>query len=366
MNPTGSAHLELVCEGLIPGLPDELALMCLATLSHGHHGVLECVSRRWRDALRSEEYSRLKAREGLCGDWLFVLTDEKPGMRWSAYDPGADRWHALPPAPGTDPRSTHCGFACVALRERFLVLGGYPVRPPLEEHGGGGGCSSYRRPAATREVMSFDPYRNRWSEVAGMRTPRCDFACSAVRGRVLVAGGWEDLPPMPTPLRSCFSVSHDGRFHVVGRSASEPRHFIFDPAWGSWAPAPAAWQLHRLPRNPAAALDGRLYAILERGLAALEGSGGAWSVLDGPPLFDLPDHRRKLQPSGCGFAGLRGKLYLVGGKAIRYDMDARVFDIVKFACTRYCDPAAAPLQWRDVRPLFRSRGAVLGCAALQQ
>lgn len=360
--------------------------MCLATLSHGHHGVLECVSRRWRDALRSEEYSRLKAREGLCGDWLFALTDEKPGMRWSAYDPGADRWHALPPAPGADPRSTHCGFACVALHERFLVLGGFPVSPPPEEDGGGGG-SSHRRPAATCAVMSFDPYRKRWSEVAGMRTPRCDFACSAVRGRVLVAGGcdspgsqglasaecydvledrWEDLPPMPAPLRSCFSVSYDGRFHVVGRSANQPRHFVFDPARGSWAAAPAAWQLHRLPRSSAAALDGRLYAILEEGLAALEGSGSAWSILDGPPLFELPDHHRKLQPSGCGFAGLRGKLYLVGGKAIRYDMDARVFDIVKFACTRFCDPAAAPLQWRDARPIFRSRGAVLGCAALQQ
>ncbi|CAA6675616.1 unnamed protein product [Spirodela intermedia] len=351
MNPTGSAHLELVCEGLIPGLPDELALMCLAALSHGH----------WGPRMRLEEVEGRAEERGV----LAAQGQGGPLRRLAVRSDGREARHALerlrprrgpvarlPPAPGADPRSTHCGFACVALRERFLVLGGYPVRPPLEEHGGGG-CSSYRRPAATREVMSFDPYRNRWSEVAGMRTPRCDFACSAVRGRVLVAGGWEDLPPMPAPLRSCFSVSHDGRFHVVGRSASQPRHFIFDPARG-WAPAPAAWQLHRLPRNAAAALDGRLYAILEQGLAALEGSGGAWSVLDGPPLFDLPDHRRKLQPSGCGFAGHP----LRHGRPRLRHRQVRLHSLLR--------PRRRPLQWRDVRPIFRSRGAVLGCAALQQ
>jgi hypothetical protein len=30
------------------------------------------VSKRWRDLIRSSDYAAFKAREGWCGDWLFV------------------------------------------------------------------------------------------------------------------------------------------------------------------------------------------------------------------------------------------------------------------------------------------------------
>jgi hypothetical protein len=30
------------------------------------------VSKRWRDLIRSSDYVAFKAREGWCGDWLFV------------------------------------------------------------------------------------------------------------------------------------------------------------------------------------------------------------------------------------------------------------------------------------------------------
>ncbi|CAN6879216.1 unnamed protein product, partial [Brassica oleracea] len=35
-----------------PGLPDDLALRCIAKLSHGYHGKLE----GWRDLVRSDAY----------------------------------------------------------------------------------------------------------------------------------------------------------------------------------------------------------------------------------------------------------------------------------------------------------------------
>ena len=57
---------------IIPGLPDDLGLRCLAKMSHGHHGLLETVSKRWRDLICSSGYATFKAREGWCGDWLFV------------------------------------------------------------------------------------------------------------------------------------------------------------------------------------------------------------------------------------------------------------------------------------------------------
>ncbi|KAF6152451.1 hypothetical protein GIB67_035519 [Kingdonia uniflora] len=52
---------------LIPSLPDDVALFVMTKTSHGHHDILEAVCMRWRDALRSLDYERLRAKEGFSG-----------------------------------------------------------------------------------------------------------------------------------------------------------------------------------------------------------------------------------------------------------------------------------------------------------
>ncbi|WZZ57716.1 hypothetical protein YC2023_057823 [Brassica napus] len=84
--------METIEQSIIPGLPDDLALKCIAKLSHGYHGKLECVSKGWRDLVRSDAYSCYKARNGWSGSWLFAHSNNQ----WVAYDPDADRWHPLP------------------------------------------------------------------------------------------------------------------------------------------------------------------------------------------------------------------------------------------------------------------------------
>ncbi|KAL9671749.1 hypothetical protein QQ045_009322 [Rhodiola kirilowii] len=131
---------ECVNEALIPGLPDELALICLAKISHEFLGVLECVCKRWRDVIRSEEYAFYKSGMGRCGDWLFVLiTDDDKSRYWKAYDPEADKWHLIPPMPRVN------------------------------------------------ELVAFS---QEWSEVASMSNGRAFFACSVICNKVYVGGGY--------------------------------------------------------------------------------------------------------------------------------------------------------------------------------
>ncbi|KAF3650608.1 F-box/kelch-repeat protein [Capsicum annuum] len=176
----GLLEMGTIDQPLIPGLPDDLALRCLAKISHGYHGTLETVCRGWRKLFRSAEYSNYKAREGWSENWLFVLAGESKNQ-WVAYDPEADRWHPLPRIPTSHPDQEHLGFSCVCVLNKFLLIGGtYGTRDPVFPHQGA---------VTTNEVFQFDPFRKEWRKVASMRTPRSHFACSVVSGKVYVAGG---------------------------------------------------------------------------------------------------------------------------------------------------------------------------------
>lgn len=165
---------------IIPGLPDDLALLCLAKVSHGYHGLLESVSKSWRDMIRSPDYAHYRAKHGCCGDWLFVLT-EQSNNQWVAFDPEADRWHPLPKVSGDCSVGQHFGFSCVCVYNRLLVIGGSYA--PLDS------SVLIQRPLITDNVLQFDPFKKQWTSVARMRTPRSHFACSVISGKVYVAGG---------------------------------------------------------------------------------------------------------------------------------------------------------------------------------
>lgn len=174
-------------EALIPGLPDDLALRCLAKISHGYHGLLECVSKKWRDAIRSDEYARLKALAGWCGNWIFVSAAN--GSRWEAYDTEADRWVPLPDMPtrlggrGSNSCIGIIGFSCVTVCNKFLVIGGQTL-------------SSINDQEVLSDVLVFDPFKKEWYMAARMGRARLGFACAAISGKVYVAGGHDLASPL--------------------------------------------------------------------------------------------------------------------------------------------------------------------------
>ncbi|OVA13501.1 Kelch repeat type 1 [Macleaya cordata] len=386
----GGSHpenMESTYQAIIPGLPDDLAFRCLAKVSHGYHGLLEAVSKTWRDVIRGSDYSSFKAREGWCGNWLFVLT-EGSNSQWTAYDPDADRWHPLPKIPRADPSLHHYGFSCVSVRNRFLVIGGsYASYDPEFPN---------QRPLVTNDVMQFDPFEKDWCKVASMQTPRSHFACSVVRGKVYVAGGrkssgsrglalaevydpledrWEELPPMPAPQMDCIGLSYKGCFHVLSDHVGLPDQNtseVFNPSDRTWQTVEDVWPFSRAMQFAVTVVgDDRVYTVVDWGESSIktrDTDQGEWYNVGSVPPVLLPDHTRPLEAFGYGFAAHGQDLYIVGGKVLKWEeLGAGRFDIVKLDLVRVCDPTVVPLKWRETRPMGGlARGAVIGCAFMEE
>ncbi|XP_009359825.2 F-box/kelch-repeat protein At1g16250 [Pyrus x bretschneideri] len=372
---------------IIPGLSDDLALRCLAKLSHGYHGLLETVSKTWRDLLRSSDYANYKARKGWCGDWLFVLT-EGSYNEWVAYDPEADRWHPLPKIPTAHGDWKHFGFSGIAVCNRFFVIGGsYAQNDPPVPH---------QKSLVTNEVMQFDPFKKQWTSVASMLTPRTHFACSVVSGKIYVVGGrnvsctrglalaevydpvankWEELPPMLNPQMDCLGLSCKGRFHVLSDQVGLPDQNtseVFTPSDGTWRTVEDIWPFSRAMQFAAQVIgDNRIYTVVDWGESLIktrDTEKGEWYTVGSVPSVIFHDHPRPLEAFGYGFAALRHELYVLGGKALKWEQSgAGRFDIVKLGLVRVCNPSAKPLKWRETRPMIGSaRGTVIGCASMEE
>ncbi|KAL5700449.1 hypothetical protein ACHQM5_025890 [Ranunculus cassubicifolius] len=374
-------------ESTIPGLPDDLALQCLARLSHGYHGSLQAVSKKWREVLRSSDYSNLKASEGLLGNWLFVLT-EGDNNQWIAYDPEPNVWHPLPKIPRENSGWHHYGFSCVCVRGRFLVIGGsYGLHEPVYPH---------QRPLVTNDVMKFDPYKQQWCRVASMISPRSHFACSVVGGKVYVAGGrtssstkglssaevydplvdrWEELAPMSWSQMDCIGLTYKNGFHVLNDQVGLPDQNIsevYNPSEQTWDQVEGMWPFTRAMQFAATMVgENKVYTVVDWGESSIktrESDQGEWSNVGSVPPVNLSGHARPLEAFGYGFAALGRELYVVGGKVLKWDESgAGRFDIVKLNTVRVCDPVSVPFKWRETKPMCGlARGAVLGCATMEE
>ncbi|KAF6171197.1 hypothetical protein GIB67_001912 [Kingdonia uniflora] len=375
---------ELNDKPIIPGLPDDVAYSCLARVSHGNHGLLEVVCKKWKDVFRSSDYSNLKAREGWCGNWLFVLT-EGDNTEWIAYDPDADRWHPLPKIPTFNPGWHHDGFSCISVRNRFLVIGGCYTPEPLSPH---------QKPLITNEVVEFNPFKKEWRRKASMKTPRSNFACCVVGGKVYVAGGrtsstsrgidlaevydpvedrWKELPTMPTAQMDCIGLSIKNRLHVLSDQVGLPDHNtseLYDPLDRSWRTVGDIWPFSKAMQVAVTVVRGdRIFTLVDCGESCIkrrDTDQGQWSNVGPVPLVTLTDHTRSLEAFGYGFAALGSDLYVVGGKVLKWEATGR-FDIVKLNLVRICDPTVLPLKWRETRPMYGlARGAVVASATLEE
>ncbi|KAJ8620368.1 hypothetical protein MRB53_028897 [Persea americana] len=344
--------LDFVYQAIIPGLPDDLALRCLAKLSHGYHGLVEY---------------------------------NQTNIQWNAFDPEADRWHPLPRIPSATCGYAHFGFSCVTIRNRFLVIGGHfcpndTFIPPQENS------------SPTNDVMQFDPFRKQWSRLASMQTKRSDFACAVVCDKVYVAGGWnsssrrldsaevydplqdkwDDLPRLPILLRDCFGVSYDGKFHVFKRKGY-PSHqnlcLVFNPIDKMWHPVKDICLNVRLMNVITTTVGDHFYTITESDgniVCARYKDQQDWQALGRVPPVVLPNHSRLLESFSFGFTALGRDLYVVGGKVIKWNEFIRTFDIVQLDLVRVCDVTVLPLRWRKTRPMHGTCGAVVACGCLKE
>ncbi|CAL9778345.1 unnamed protein product [Musa acuminata subsp. burmannicoides] len=198
---------------LLPGLPDDIALDCLARVPLRFHPGLRLVCCRWRDLVTAPSFHRHRERIGTAEDLIFLVQavvpvekcgdseEEKEGgalcqppvYGLSAYNATLGSWHRVAmPAPVPL-------FAQVAAVGREVVLLGGWDPASMEP---------------TTEVRVLDPATGGWRRGAAMVAARSFFACAALAGRVYVAGG------------------HDGQKNALRSGES------YDPAADAWAALP--------------------------------------------------------------------------------------------------------------------------------
>lgn len=152
----GSSRTELAQSPLICGLPDDIALICLARVPRKYHTVLKCVSRRWRDLVSSEEWHAYRQKHKLDEPWIYALCrDKSEQVCCYVLDPSSTRrsWKLIDGFPSRSLRRK--GMAFAVLGKKVYLLGG---------------CGWVED--ATDEVYCYDASTNRWSEVSSLSTAR--------------------------------------------------------------------------------------------------------------------------------------------------------------------------------------------------
>ena len=143
---------------LIDGLPDDIALFCLARVPRKYHGVLKCVSKRWRDLVCSEEWRGYRQKHRLDETWIYALCREKTTDQLRCYqlDPSLPRQGCWTLVSGLPSRCLkRKGMAFESAGKKLYLLGGC-------------GWSE----DASDEVYCYDAAVHAWSQVASMSTAR--------------------------------------------------------------------------------------------------------------------------------------------------------------------------------------------------
>ncbi|KAK1352852.1 F-box/kelch-repeat protein SKIP30 [Heracleum sosnowskyi] len=160
---------------LIEGLPDAVALRCLARVPFYLHPKLELVSRSWRAVVHSAELFKTRQEVNSTEDFLCVCAYD-PENLWQLYDPLRDLWITLPVLPSQVRHLAY--FGAVSTAGKLFVLGGGSdaVDPLTGDHDGS---------FATDDVWSYDPVTRQWAMCASMLVPRAMFACCVLDGVVI-------------------------------------------------------------------------------------------------------------------------------------------------------------------------------------
>ncbi|KAI3934797.1 hypothetical protein MKW98_026205 [Papaver atlanticum] len=255
---------------LLSGLPDDIALFCLARVPRRYHTLLKCVSKRWRDLVCSEHWVSYRQKHNLAESWIYVLCRDKADRLERAclyvLDPISLKrcWKLVPSLP------VQClkrkGMAFEVLGNKVCLLGG---------------CGWFED--ATDEVYCYDASRNTWDTTAPLPTARCYFACEALNEKLYAIGGvgsnlsdphsWDMYNPSTNSWTSHLdpnivpdieeSFVLDGKIYIrCGVSSTMPSNVyavVYKPSSGTWEHADkdlvSGWS------GPAIVVEGNLYVL---------------------------------------------------------------------------------------------------------
>lgn len=166
---------------ILPGLPNDLACLCLACIPLWQHGTLKTVCKAWNGVFSGKSLFETRKRWGKCEELLCLFRDDPSITQGELFDPRSQSWTLLPPMPSDPFTYGLTNFECVSIGTGLLVIGGslYDARSfPMD------------RPLPSSAVYRYDSSCSRWDRLPDMHTPRGSFACGVFEDcSVLVAGG---------------------------------------------------------------------------------------------------------------------------------------------------------------------------------
>ncbi|KAF5455013.1 hypothetical protein F2P56_024633 [Juglans regia] len=346
----------IIMSGLIEGLPDAVALRCLARVPFYLHPMLELVSRSWQAAIRSSELFKARQEVGATEDLLCVCAFD-PENLWQLFDPLHDLWITLPVLPSKIRHLAH--FGAVSTAGKLFVLGGGSdaVDPLTGDQDGS---------FATNEVWSYDLVTRQWSPRASMPVPRIMFACCVLDGKIVVAGGftncrksisqaemydpekdvWIPIPDLHcTHNSACSGLVMGGKVHVLHKGLSTVQ--VLDNAGHEWTVEDSGWL-----QGPMAIVKGALYVMSHGIIFKQEGNVGKVVV-------SASEFRRRI---GFAMIGLGDELYVIGGVL---GPDQWNWDIEPMSDVDVLTLGIERPTWRRAAPMTRCRGTIFGCTHLR-
>ncbi|KAL8166962.1 hypothetical protein V2J09_008461 [Rumex salicifolius] len=264
---TAFDDLELSSEPLISGLPDDIALFCVARVPLKYHAVLRCVSKRWRNLVCSEEWHLHRRKHNLEETLIYALCRDKILDQVCCYvlNPSSSRrsWKLIQGIPAQSFKRK--GMAFQTLGKNLYLLGG---------------CSWSEE--VTDEVYCYDPSKNFWSKASPLPYSRCYFACEVVHGKIFAIGGlgskssdpcsWDVYDPQTNSWTSHVdsnlvvdiedSIVLDGKIYIrCGQSGISSHVYVvvYDPSSGTWQHADADLASGWL--GPAVVINDILYVL---------------------------------------------------------------------------------------------------------
>ncbi|XP_024360461.1 F-box/kelch-repeat protein At1g55270 isoform X1 [Physcomitrium patens] len=301
--------------GLIPSLPDELALLCLARVPRAQHAVLSAVCRSWRRLLQTGVFYDIRQELSLTEEWLFLWTqDSSRANVWHGYDPQSNRWFTLPPLPNE--QCTAGNSASAVVDGKLFVVGGQL------DNGNACSCVSY-----------FDMQHFSWKSAAPLTIARAKCMAGVINNQLYVVGGfterdqdagptaeaynpvkneWRLISSMKISMELYDSAVLGNKFYVVNSSSENLVGLVYDPKQDEWV-----YMAHGLNtgwQSKTAAMNGRLYAVGDS--HSLEGKNeisvynerkDAWETIKGVLEDSAP-----VLAWGPELVSLGGKLCIVG------------------------------------------------------
>lgn len=247
---------------LIPNLPDDVALNCLARVPRSFYPNISLVSKSWHSTIRSPALFTTRSLLETTETSLFLNIRIGASFRWYTLLPNFSKSPQkflvpLPPIP-----SQPIGPAIAVLGPKIYVMGGSVNEIP------------------SNSMWVFDCRFNRWEPGTKMRVSREFAAAGVVGGKIYVMGG-------------CV---------VDNWARSMNWAEVYDSVAETWSPVPSPIEVRERWMHGNAVIGGKVYAMADRGGLVYDVALGEWRNV--PKRLDL---------------GWRGRATVVGEVLYCYD-----------------------------------------------